>query len=416
MPEDSNEQRPDEDNPLKEHDARREAQQAYRRRLSEVLDADFGGGTSIGTVVKAIKKMHGGTDIDEEQDEELDEVDAFSVAAPLMRSADIADFAKREVEMASKATNTLLLRILQEPERRREALDALRDLLGAYASKDRGWYGKITENLVRSTALEHGLTSEELWSLTQAMDREQAHAKHLPKIDNIESTMVTGRPLRVHADILSLSDDDLRALDGRRLLLVGGGPVSPIHDELAKKGIHCTVTNVDPGASESDQEEQISIRGNFLDADTTNASYHEAWAVHSLPTYALPAEVVPFYRKALLSLAQGGTLRIAPVDDFRAGITPMLALGNPLACKISRSVLELLEQHPELVTVHRFTVTEDLDATNAKNPLTIMRGAKRPKSAQLKAATITLVADPAKAAPALEQILREAEQLLPPAA
>jgi hypothetical protein len=307
--------------------------------------------------------------------------------------------------------------IMQELVRRLRAASpecrsAYLDLLAQVASRFAG-FGKFRFTHACINPIMPYLTPSEVWEFTGKLDRLSCHTNYLEKPDrDVKLEMVTGRPLAAHESILQLSEADLQSLDGKSLLLIGGGPTTPVSEELRARGIQSRITNIDPAAE--DQADATSIRGSFTSSEISSSGNREAWAVHSLPTYALPEEVPVFYRKALASLEKGGVLRVCPITNFREGLTPLLAITRPFACNLSLAFLERLKARQDLFDVSMYEVEHDLSYLKGKNPHKILHQ-KRPDSVTLQGASIRVLGEPEETRAFLEGLeFGEEDAIRPP--
>lgn len=131
----------------------------------------------------------------------------------------------------------------------------------------------------------------------------------------------TERRLKDYQSLLGINQEEMNALSGKNLLIIGGG-FSPIKRELENMGITCNVTNIDPLAKESSEYSDVVVSEDFFDVDIGEAQYDEVWALFSLPDYAFkPEQVRDFYIRSILALKQGGNLRVGPVNNFKDSFT-----------------------------------------------------------------------------------------------
>jgi hypothetical protein len=103
-------------------------------------------------------------------------------------------------------------------------------------------------------------------------------------------------------------------LNGKRILLIGGGS-SPILTDLLELGF-CpkSVTNVDPYALPQNDSRQVLQREDFLKHKIQYDSYDEIWALFSLPFWLDDIKQTnTFLVNALLGLAPNGNFRIYPI-------------------------------------------------------------------------------------------------------
>ncbi|MEA1962861.1 MAG: hypothetical protein U9M94_01325 [Patescibacteria group bacterium] len=198
-----------------------------------------------------------------------------------------------------------------------------------------------------------------LMALSEAMaktEERQESTKIAEHELDMKKEKKTARPLAEYQRLLKISDDELQALSGKELLLVGGG-FSPIKGELDKRGIDCTVTNIDPIA-ESDPEIADDVRkGDFYETEIAENRFDEIMGLHSLPTYAFtPEQVKNFYSRSILSLKQGGTLRVTPVEKFSDAFTPSMRLSRKPVNNASAEFVASLKERPDLFTLTGFTI------------------------------------------------------------
>lgn len=117
------------------------------------------------------------------------------------------------------------------------------------------------------------------------------------------------RPLSIYMKIFQISRQDIKKLlDGKKLLLVGGGH-SQIQRTLDFVKINCDVTNVDPFIKDLRSARTV-INKDFINTDFEN-EFDEVWALYSLPLYSPDWQhAASFYRRAAVALKPGGTLRV----------------------------------------------------------------------------------------------------------
>ena len=126
------------------------------------------------------------------------------------------------------------------------------------------------------------------------------------------------RPLSSYMAALGVSKEDLRSLNGKELLLVGGG-CSPIQKTFDRLRINCHVTNVDLYAKNPDMR-ATNIKQDFVFTDFEN-KFDEIWALWSLPVYSLdPWHAGVFSARAAIGLKPGGVLRVSPLPREVKGI------------------------------------------------------------------------------------------------
>lgn len=310
---------------------------------------------------------------EDEREAEADEderMETFARYMALLSATEIAREAAlqaRELsntEPAEKAVTQIVLKLgKMSPQERQAAYPDVAAMLDEYAKHDAGWFRKVCEKL-------RYMPMQDQYRLSLLMDRDASHDAHVRKAAqrDVRRQMVTERPLDVHASVLDASEKDLCALDGKDLVLVGGGPVSPLPQQLAERGIRPTVINVDPTAEETAAAPGYTpVRGTFLDAQDLPERSREIWALRSLPTYALPEEILPFYLRALRMLEDGGTLRVAPYVGFAEGWTPRLMLTRAMANALSQRIVQEL-QDGGVFRVRTVETREDVQATAKQNP------------------------------------------------
>jgi hypothetical protein len=319
-----------------------------------------------------------------------DETDIAIQFVQHLDDASLLEVGLREGEYSDKILRELIRRLRADKGERRDFfLSALAQIASRCAEKGAKYFAAV---FIRSAA--RFLSRQDLLEVIGRLDRRTCHHQHLERLaGDIGRTMVTERPLAAHADLLRLTPESLQGLDGGSLLLIGGGPQTPLAQELADEGLRCAVTNVDPAATE--QPGVTAVRGPFTDVPLAPGAFTEAWAVHSLPTYALMEDVGPFYERALRSLRQGGALRVCPVTDFREGVTPLLAVTRPFACDLSMACIDLLRSRPDLFEVSVYTIEHDLSYLKGKNPDKIL-GREVPDSVTLTGATVRVRGAPAE--------------------
>jgi len=152
------------------------------------------------------------------------------------------------------------------------------------------------------------------------------------------------RELKDYQNLLGISQTEISALSGKKLLMIGGGH-SPIKRELEKMGVDCNITNIDPIAKEDGEVCDVLIGDDFFDVDTGEDKYDEVWALFSLPTYAFTEDQVrDFYVRALSWLKQGGILRAGPITDFKDAFTVSMRLNRrPLSASSEKCLEELMQ-------------------------------------------------------------------------
>lgn len=163
-------------------------------------------------------------------------------------------------------------------------------------------------------------------------------------------------------DADSISRLDAKSLDGKRVLLVGGG-IGPIQQELTNRNIDCEVTSIDPIFTEHHPENaRYKIGYPFSHPEVQKVlqqkQFNEIWALWSLPCYARNEhEVFDFYRNTLKALSKNyGILRVGPVYSFGNRLDVSSALSNPYIERLSSHiVITTLRDRPDLFNVELFT-------------------------------------------------------------
>jgi hypothetical protein len=120
----------------------------------------------------------------------------------------------------------------------------------------------------------------------------------------------------------------LDALNGKSILLVGGG-ISPVLSQLNENNVYPRrVWNIDPYAYESKNTRQRLLKRDYLTYDIKGNLWDEIWALYSLPCYCKTYDqITQFYKKSLLALAPKGNLRAFPIDHSMLHLLPG---GKPL--------------------------------------------------------------------------------------
>jgi hypothetical protein len=127
--------------------------------------------------------------------------------------------------------------------------------------------------------------------------------------------VISGRPLTEYLQYLNILPQDLKALNNKQILLVGGG-ISPVRSWLEAVKINAVVTNLDFFYDADETVAHNHINEDFYQWEAPKDFYNEIWALHSLPLYSLSIiEVELFFAKSLLMLAPGGNLRVFPIND-----------------------------------------------------------------------------------------------------
>lgn len=238
----------------------------------------------------------------------------------------------------------------------RKNYDQLGQILQFYKGKP------MFEYCVRS--IESSLEGDEmqdnvLMALSEAMaktEERQEPTKIAEHKVNMKKEKKTARPLAEYQRLLRISDEELQALSGKELLLVGGG-FSPIKGELKKRGVECIVTNIDPIAESDSEIADKVIQDDFYRAEIDEDGFDEVMALHSLPTYAFtPEQAKDFYSSSILSLKQGGILRVAPIKKFNDAFTPAMRLSRKPVNNASAEFVESLKDRPDLFVLTEFTI------------------------------------------------------------
>jgi hypothetical protein len=173
---------------------------------------------------------------------------------------------------------------------------------------------------------------------------------------NMRKEKKTARPLSEYQRLLKISDEEIQALSGKKILLVGGG-FSPIKGELGEKGIECTVTNIDPMAESDPEIADNIIKDDFYDTKIGEDTFDEVMVLHSLPTYAFtPEQVRDFYSRSILSLKQNGVLRVTPIGKFSDAFTPAMRLSRKPVSNASMEFIAGLKERPDLFVLTEFTI------------------------------------------------------------
>lgn len=181
------------------------------------------------------------------------------------------------------------------------------------------------------------------------------------------------RSLESYKTNLRIVPQELR---GKRILLIGGG-LSPICQELEQEGVDAEVVNVDKFFPLKNKHcEHIKIPGDFnsssIDQELFFEKYDEVWASYSLPAYLKKVEDVPiFLKRALRTLKTNGILRIIPTtrqflgppegiicEEYPGkdliGLNDNQLLSRPLIYKRFESLLSNLDKHPDLFQKEEF--------------------------------------------------------------
>lgn len=129
-------------------------------------------------------------------------------------------------------------------------------------------------------------------------------------------TVNHGRELWRYHGSFDMSGEEIDDLDGKDILLVGGG-ASRVLTELEHALIKpATVTNLDPFAvPQPDNPRQKLISEKFCDHKIEKDSYDEIWSLFALPLYAEnPQEYMNFWGKSVTALRPNGKLRVFPLN------------------------------------------------------------------------------------------------------
>lgn len=176
--------------------------------------------------------------------------------------------------------------------------------------------------------------------------------------DGMKERKKTARPLSEYQRLLQMNDGEIQNLDGKNLLLVGGG-LSPIKGDLAAKNVDCSVTNIDPIAEPNPENADRVVKGDFFETPLAEDEYDEIIALHSLPTYAFtPEQVRDFYDRSISTLKPNGVLRVTPVDGFSDSFTPSMRLSRKPVNNASVEYIKRLEARPDLFVVKEFTIKQ----------------------------------------------------------
>lgn len=100
----------------------------------------------------------------------------------------------------------------------------------------------------------------------------------------------------------------------KKILLIGGGQ-SKVRQWFRKIGMNCEITNVDFYTDYKPAVSHVHIKEDFFDWNIPVDFYDQAWALWSLPSYALSkTEIMSFFIKGVLGLAPKGVLRVFPIN------------------------------------------------------------------------------------------------------
>jgi hypothetical protein len=136
----------------------------------------------------------------------------------------------------------------------------------------------------------------------------------------VNSSMKTDRDLADYMKYLDIPEEQMK--DWRSSIMVVGGGDSPLASQLKERGLQVPCVNIDPCFPQHNPlNETQKHPWNFLDSKVTGLlkqqKFDEAWALFSLPMYALsPNDITQFYRQALTGLNTNGILRVFPYNDF----------------------------------------------------------------------------------------------------
>lgn len=201
-----------------------------------------------------------------------------------------------------------------------------------------------------------------LMALSEAMEANEKGHKPSKIADHevaMKTEKKTARPLSEYQRLLKISDEELKTLSGKELLLIGGG-FSPIKKELHEKGIHCTVTNIDPISKSNPAIADTVIKKDFYEIDIGEQKFHEIMALHSLPTYAFtPQQVEDFYTRSILSLKKDGILRITPTEKCSDAFTPAMRLSRKPVNNASSEFISKLRKRPDLFSLTEFSIDHE---------------------------------------------------------
>lgn len=175
--------------------------------------------------------------------------------------------------------------------------------------------------------------------------------------DRVVKETRTDRPLDDYVKYLDMYNDDVK--DWQSQILVVGGGDSPLASQLTERGITVPIINIDPSFPDRKPlNESKKYPWNFLDSKTTallrQQKFDEAWALYSLPMYALSAnDITQFYHQALTGLKPNGILRVFPYNhfsrpDFDDGAT---ILSRRNIHDKAEQIVEVMKTRPDLFDV-----------------------------------------------------------------
>ena len=259
---------------------------------------------------------------------------------------------KRLVEVALK-NSEFVPNLIREIANRKE-FSQLKQILQHYKGKSMFEYC-VRE--IESSLKDDKMQNSVLMALSEIMTEERQEPTSIAEHEaDMKKEKKTARPLSAYQRLLKISDEELQALSGKELLLVGGG-FSPIKNELRKKGVECTITNIDPIVESDPEIADNVIKGNFYDVEMDEYKFDEVMALHSLPTYAFtPDQAKDFYSRSILSLKQGGVLRVMPIEKFSDAFTPAMRLSRKPVNNSSVEFVASLKDRPDLFTLTEFTI------------------------------------------------------------
>lgn len=212
---------------------------------------------------------------------------------------------------------------------------------------------------IESSLKDDEIQDSVLMALSEAIaktEKQQEATRIIEHGIDMKKEKKTARPLSEYQRLLRISNEELQTLSGKELLLVGGG-FSPIKGELQKKGIDCAVTNIDPIAESDPDIADNVIKGDFYETEIDENRFDDVVALHSLPTYAFtPDQVRDFYNRSILSLKQGGVLRVTPVEKFSDSFTPAMRLSRKPVNNASAEFVTGLRNRPDLFHLTEFTI------------------------------------------------------------
>lgn len=175
----------------------------------------------------------------------------------------------------------------------------------------------------------------------------------------IEKTR-TARPLDDYITYLDIQNEETSWHS--QILVIGGGN-SPISSQLKEQGCSIPIVNIDPiFKEEKSANEDKKYPWNFFDPKTKdllqNEKFDEAWALYSLPMYALSArEVVDFYHYSFTGLRSRGILRVFPCHDgsYHDFGDAANLLGSEDRMRAAKQIIGLMQERPDLFEVVMYT-------------------------------------------------------------